>query len=638
MSKTVTDLSEMMYFYHAAKEFFTSVNYKDSAEGFIRTLEKYTESAKAILILNTDEELTLFGGQETVSRTMSELISSLPLLIKSYACTRFDTTELAAVVNSIGLTGAESYIDGLHFSFELNSRVSICFVLLRSVEQGSYTEDEYKYVTTVSSFLDELVNFSINASHGRALSDQHLTEQSKQSVWLESLAWLNEVSNEEYTDAELRELYNVALFHLKILVRADSAVAFDFISSEEGESGALKRFISYEDNSLSDTMLNVIEKDTNFEGFNPGRHFNISQTNFKQLETIGIDSVLLYPLYVNDDLKMVLCVGRRNKAFDHDEEMIATLFSEGLEHLVERMFFLRSMREQNAYLYKEKLEQQKLIGKLQEAQEQLLQQEKMASIGQLAAGVAHEINNPVGYVNSNINSMESYITDLYKVLSIYEKIESKVPEEEESRGELRTLKDDIDYDFIRDDIKDLIDESKEGVLRVKQIVKDLKDFSHVDEAEWQVSDLEKGIDSTLNIVRNELKYKANITKDYAQIPPVECVPSQINQVIMNLLVNAGHAIDDQGEITIRTKLTDQDFVCVEIADNGKGIEKKHLTKIFDPFFTTKPVGEGTGLGLSLSYSIAEKHGGELSVESEERVGTTFCLTLPIKQGKSKVAE
>ncbi|MFT5719589.1 MAG: two-component system NtrC family sensor kinase, partial [Oleiphilaceae bacterium] len=329
--------------------------------------------------------------------------------------------------------------------------------------------------------------------------------------------------------------------------------------------------------------------------------------------------------------KMILCVGGKDSTFDEHEEIIASLFSDGLQHLIERMFFLREMKVQNTRLHKEKLEQEILIGKLQDAQEQLLQQEKMASIGQLAAGVAHEINNPVGYVNSNINSLESYITDLYQVLSVYEKIEPQLGAESEILTEIKALKSDIDYNFIKDDVKDLISESKEGVLRVKQIVKDLKDFSHVDEAEWQTTGIEKGIDSTLNIVRNELKYKANITKEYEEIPPITCVPSQINQVIMNLLVNAGHAIDDQGSITIKTSQKDQDFVYIEIADTGKGIEKEHLTKIFNPFFTTKPVGQGTGLGLSLSYSIAEKHGGELSVKSEIGVGTTFRLTLPIKQ-------
>ena len=171
---------------------------------------------------------------------------------------------------------------------------------------------------------------------------------------------------------------------------------------------------------------------------------------------------------------------------------------------------------------------------------------------------------------------------------------------------------------------------------MRQIVKDLKDFSHVDEAEWQLTDIVKGIDSTLNIVHNEIKYKAVVHKKYDAIPKIECVPSQVNQVVMNLLVNASHAIEERGDITIKVSQQDEQFVCVEISDTGKGIPEDDLAHIFNPFFTTKPVGQGTGLGLSLSYSMVEKHGGELSVTSEVGVGTVFSMILPIHQQDSKL--
>lgn len=268
--------------------------------------------------------------------------------------------------------------------------------------------------------------------------------------------------------------------------------------------------------------------------------------------------------------------------------------------------------------------------RLEEAQNQLLQSEKMASIGQLAAGVAHEINNPIGYVYSNLSTLEKYLADIFAVLAAYEALEPALGEYSDALAEIRQLKARVDFDFLKDDITALMAESAEGIARVKKIVQDLKDFSHVDEAEWQWTDLHKGLDSTLNIVNNELKYKANVVRRYGELPLVECLSSQLNQVFMNILVNAAHAIEEHGTITVRTG-ADGDEVWVEIEDSGKGIAREHLNRIFDPFFTTKPVGKGTGLGLSLSYGIVQKHHGRIEVESEPGRGTTFRVRLPVKQ-------
>ena len=269
--------------------------------------------------------------------------------------------------------------------------------------------------------------------------------------------------------------------------------------------------------------------------------------------------------------------------------------------------------------------------KLFQAQEQLLQAEKMASLGQLAAGVAHEINNPVGFVNSNLGSLQRYAEDLFRMLSAYEAHEQELPPA--ASAALRALKQDIDMDFLRDDVTSLLAESMEGMQRVKRIVQDLKDFSHVGESERQWANLERGLDSTLNMVRNEVKYKAEVVKEYAGIPDIECVPSQLNQVFMNLIVNAAHAIEERGTITVRTG-SDQARVWVEVIDTGSGIAKEHLPRIFDPFYTTKPVGKGTGLGLSLSYGIVQRHHGSIDVSSEPGKGSCFRVTLPIRYAAS----
>ncbi|MCP5268902.1 MAG: PAS domain S-box protein [Zoogloeaceae bacterium] len=277
----------------------------------------------------------------------------------------------------------------------------------------------------------------------------------------------------------------------------------------------------------------------------------------------------------------------------------------------------------------EKLVEQR-TAQLESANEQLIQAEKLASIGQLAAGVAHEINNPIGYVFSNIGALEKYINDLFTMLAAYEKAEPSIAGAEQL-AEVKTLREELDLEFLREDIPMLMGESKEGIVRVKKIVQDLKDFSHVDSAqEWQWADLHKGIDSTINIVSNEIKYKADVVKDYGNLPEVECMPMQLNQVFMNLLVNAAHAMPEtRGTITIRTGVTGEK-VWLEFSDNGSGIPEEIRQKIFDPFFTTKPIGKGTGLGLSLSYGIITNHNGSIEVASEVGKGTTFRIELPIK--------
>jgi len=267
---------------------------------------------------------------------------------------------------------------------------------------------------------------------------------------------------------------------------------------------------------------------------------------------------------------------------------------------------------------------EKLNEQLTQAQAQLAQSEKLASIGQLAAGVAHEINNPIGYVHSNIGSLRNYLGDLMALLTAYEQLPST--------ADIDALRRKIDVEFLREDIPSLISESQEGITRVKKIVQDLKDFSRVDSSqEWQTADLHHGIDSTLNIVNNEIKYKADVVKEYGVVPPVECLPSQLNQVFMNLLVNAAHAMgQERGCITIRSG-TVGDFAWLEFADNGGGIPPEIQQKIFDPFFTTKPVGKGTGLGLSLTYGILQKHHGRITVQSQVGKGTVFRIELPIVQ-------
>jgi signal transduction histidine kinase len=265
---------------------------------------------------------------------------------------------------------------------------------------------------------------------------------------------------------------------------------------------------------------------------------------------------------------------------------------------------------------------------LEQAQRQLLQAEKMAAMGELAAGIAHEINNPVSFVGSNLGTLEGYLQDFLAIVAAYEQAAGQA-DPGPALAAVRTLQRNRDYEFLRQDALSLVAESREGIARVRQIVSDLKDFSRSGDTDWQWADLNRGLDSTLNIAWNELKYHCTVTRDYGELPPVHCLPSQINQVFMNLLVNAAQAIEGKGVITIRTEPAGPGEVRIAISDTGKGIPAEDMARIFEPFFTTKPVGKGTGLGLSLSRGIIERHHGHLAVDSTPGRGTTFTITLPV---------
>jgi signal transduction histidine kinase len=281
-------------------------------------------------------------------------------------------------------------------------------------------------------------------------------------------------------------------------------------------------------------------------------------------------------------------------------------------------------------LEKEKQEQQVLIRKLEEAHNQLLQSEKMASLGQLAAGVAHEINNPIGFVTSNLGTLRRYAEQLIKLRATYEEAVGCLAEDSPVRLAIAAAREVAEADFLEADVLSVIAESSEGVTRVRRIVQDLKTFSHTGPAEWQWIDLNACLDSTLSIANNEIKYNAQVVREYGVVPEVECMASQLNQVFLNLLVNAAQAIVGHGTITLRTG-SDAGNAWVEIEDTGSGIPAENLKRIFDPFFTTKPVGQGTGLGLSISYGIVRKHNGSIEVRSTPGQGSTFRVTVPLQQ-------
>ena len=269
----------------------------------------------------------------------------------------------------------------------------------------------------------------------------------------------------------------------------------------------------------------------------------------------------------------------------------------------------------------------KAYDELKMTQSKLLQKEKMASVGQLAAGIAHEINNPIAFVASNITTCGKYLSRLDKFihfvedefLANYDQNRRKIYDEKKKKDKL---------DFIIKDGNELISESSEGIQRVREIVESLKGFSGIDQAEKQAVGINSCVELTLSLISNELKEKKNIRTDFSDLPLIECTPHKLNQVFLNIILNALHAIEDNGEVAIRTNC-DQKNIYVVIQDTGVGISEHEMARIFEPFFTTREVGSGKGLGLSMSYDIMKEHGGEIEVESLLGKGSTFTIIIPI---------
>jgi two-component system, NtrC family, sensor kinase len=258
-------------------------------------------------------------------------------------------------------------------------------------------------------------------------------------------------------------------------------------------------------------------------------------------------------------------------------------------------------------------------------QSQIIQSEKMASLGQLAAGVAHELNNPAGFIYGNIEILDECTRGVERLLRFYE----TVPLPSELAVRARQIKEAMDYENALADLRSIICDCREGAERIRDVVQNLRTFSRLDEAEFKKVDIHEGLDSTLRLLSREFgNVNVALSRDYGELPLVDCFAGQLNQVWLNLLVNAAHAVREGGEVGIKTRREGASAV-VEISDTGHGIAPENLSRIFDPFFTTKPVGEGTGLGLSVTYSIIERHRGTISVESQPGQGTTFTVTIPV---------
>ena len=414
------------------------------------------------------------------------------------------------------------------------------------------------------------------------------------------------------------------------------------------------RTLFYAKGSFESDDIDSFSSIINQEGINSPKTFDSSRgqvTIFPithQLETIGYMLVGNEPNRDQTPYVTVFLGSFLLKTFSHlivhkyRYELTAGLHEQVVNDSYDRLKEKAVLLENSERRYRQlaeslEIEVQQKTQEIKEAQSQLMQQEKMASIGQLAAGVAHEINNPMGFVSSNLNTLKKYDRDIRSLIEKYRLffsgLKNDAAEEKNRRNILEGIKHitkfekEIDIEFLLQDLPNLIEESLDGADRIRKIVVDLKDFAHPGEEELKFTGINENLDSTLNVVWNELKYKANVTKDYGELPLVKCYPRQLNQVFMNILVNAAQAINEKGEIKITTR-SEGEQVKIIISDTGSGIPKENLSKIFDPFFTTKEVGKGTGLGLNVAYNVIRKHHGTIDVKSSLGKGTIFSIRLP----------
>ncbi len=359
-------------------------------------------------------------------------------------------------------------------------------------------------------------------------------------------------------------------------------------------------------------------------------HTSMTQERMDNMRELGIQAFALFPVTANKKVIAVIEVAITDlqKLSDRFFESCKTATVQ-LGGALEKQI-AQKQTEKNLVLLKKSNED------LKTTQNQLFQQEKLASIGQLAAGVAHEINNPVGFCLSNLDTLGAYIDDFSKLADLNQALleisEDKLSSEvSEQIDKIKNHMQQADMAFILEDIEQLTSDTDEGLKRVKDIVANLKSFARMDDNKTNDVNLNECIENTIKIIWNEIKYTCELKKILVDEEIlIDGNSTQLGQVFLNMIVNAGHACEKNGVIEVSTALHDQCAV-VTIKDNGKGIPKDVLDKIFDPFFTTKPVGVGTGLGLSISYGIIEQHGGKIEVDSEEGKGTCFMITLPVKQ-------
>lgn len=503
----------------------------------------------------------------------------------------------------------------------------------------------------------------------RKQTEQKLKQQAKQE---RLLSCINQRINQSLN---LDEVLNTAVEEVRKFIKCDRTLIYRFnpdwtgTVDVESVSDGWMRIVgtTIEDNFFKNPeVTSLLYQDGYIRVIDDIYNANLSPCHIELLENLQVRANLIAPILQGQKLWGLLVVHHCSGVRQWQQQEIecvrklsvqlsvaiqqAALFEQVSAELKERKAAEVALRESETNLKEKATQLEQTLRELKRTQLQLVQNEKMSSLGQLVAGVAHEINNPITFISGNIDHASRYAQDLLELVQLYEQ---HYPQ---PASEIETLTEDIDIDFLREDLPKLLSSMKFGVNRLEALVGSLRNFSRLDEAERKCMDVEQGMENTLLILQHRLKPEASniqVVKDYGELPPVDCYPGQLNQVFMNLLNNAIDALDSADKqadknkdaastelsfpdhaptptIWIRTELSERNSVLIHIADNGCGIPEQIKEQIFEPFFTTKPVGEGTGLGLSISYQIVvEKHEGNLHCFSAPGCGTEFVVEIPL---------
>ncbi len=477
---------------------------------------------------------------------------------------------------------------------------------------------------------------------------------------------LNRLSNQVRQSLDLPTILQTAVCEVRNLFATDRAVIYQFDANwcgrvvlEDVAEPWLPTLGEAVDGCFSTECLELY-RNGRIRAINNILEAGLDPNHLEFLQRLRVQANLTVPIMVCDQLWGMLIVHQCShpRVWREDEGNLLSrlaiqlgiaiqqsdLYKESEESALQAHLQAQQLRESEALLKQQAQNLQQAFQELQSLQLQVVQSEKMSSLGQLVAGVAHEINNPVGFIHGNLSHVQTYAQNLLSLVELYQK---HYPN---PIVEIQAMEEEIDLPFLQQDFDKILASMKIGTDRIRQIVLSLRNFSRMDEADFKEVELHEGIDSTLMILQHRLKTRPKcpaieVIQNYARLPLVECYPGQLNQVLMNILVNAIDALeeadttrtlqdikDSPSQITIRTDLVDRHWVEIRILDNGPGIPEKVRERIFDPFFTTKPIGKGTGMGLSISYQIiVEKHGGKLECLSSPHQGTEFVIQIPIQQ-------
>ena len=606
-------------------------------------------ACKAFVINSGDgDKMHCMNGMRGIDIYVDSLVEYLPLLFTESECVLLSEKESRGFLTELGETVTGPLL-GVFFACEVQDKESAFFVSFyeeadaeTAIELGSISEKYFK----------QLISSVVFSHQGEQLQSQLSSSQNRQTIWLESLAWMNQASRDLETRGNRRFLHE-AIFQLSVMVKAEQCALHrisvkthesqcndEKMASDNQKPVVIKPIINLKSDEFESVIQRLVNDGVQFEK-NSFTHINQSSENFRTAD--NLKQIALYPLYIENAVAMLVSIGKSESCFEKNEIVFAGLFCEGIQSSLDRRFLISSIREQNVKLEKDKHTLQALNQQLRKTQETLLQKEKLASVGQLAAGVSHEINNPLGYVNSNIDNIRDYFKKLFALLHDTRKMMSdegpvvrtdvSVEESEQAMTKFHDLCEEYEVDFMEDDSHLLIQETRDGLNRVERIVSSLSNLSKEQEGQlnWVKTDVEDSIDLTLELISSDIKNSVDIVKQYEGIPAVFCIPSQLKQLTLNLLMNAFQAMPDGGCVTIRTFQKDAQHIAFEIRDSGVGVAPSDMGKIFEPFYTTKPFGSATGLGLWSSFNIAQAHNGQITSESELNEGAVFTVTLPISQ-------